>query len=551
MEVLFNSPVELIEIDVSIGSRTVAIVDAHDIPFANNTFDCVIAQAMLEHVADPYRCVKDIYRVLKAGGCVYAETAFMQQVHGGAYDFTRFTHAGHRRLFKPFQEIESGAVCGTGMALAWTYEHFLMSLTNSTTIGKIARIFARFTEKFGIRTKMSRKIAYILGSFAGGNPPFIINEIKGLQKENVDIVVFPVHKRALSGRDANTDGIKAIYADPMFSPRVIAAHFYYFFRKPGTYLKLLLRNKVFGGKKIFWEGVYYARVIKQMGIRHIHAHFVWNAADCARLINRLTNIPFSVSVHANDIYCATERLEEKLTEAEFIITCVRNNKTYIGEKFGQLIEQKIHAIYHGVDMERFTPRVMAKQDIDILSIANLVEKKGHRYLIEACGLLKNEGVRFKCSIIGEGPQKNELLSMIKERELVEYVQILNEYRHEELLPVYSKSKIFVLPSVITNNGDRDGIPNVLAEAMAMGLTVISTDLPNITELIENNKNGRLVADKNPRGLADAIEEILSNEDLRSRLGEEARIKIISDFDAKKHVQKIANLFVQIAKERDK
>ncbi len=390
-----------------------------------------------------------------------------------------------------------------------------------------------------------KTIACILGSFPGGNPPFIINEIAGLQKEGIDIVVFPIHKRVLSGRDANTDGIKAIYADPIFSPKIIATHCYYFFRKPVIYCKLFLSNKGFGGKKIFWEGIYYARVIKKMGIRHIHAHFAWNAADCARLINRLTNIPFSVSVHANDIYCVTEKLEEKLTEAKFITTCVKNNKTYIGEKFGQLIEQKIHVIYHGVDIERFTPRVMAKQDIDILSIANLVEKKGHHYLIEACGLLKNEGVRFKCSIIGEGPQKNELLIMIKERGLVEYVQILNEYRHEELLSVYANSKIFVLPSIITDRGDRDGIPNVLAEAMAMRLPVISSKLPNIVELIGDGISGILVPEKNPFKLADAIGEILSNEDLRVRLGEEARKKIISDFDAKKYIKIIASMFDKV------
>ena len=112
-----------------------------------------------------------------------------------------------------------------------------------------------------------KTIACILGSFPGGNPPFIINEIAGLQKEGIDIVVFPIHKRVLSGRDANTDGIKAIYADPIFSPKIIATHCYYFFRKPVIYCKLFLSNKGFGGKKIFWEGIYYARVIKKMGIR--------------------------------------------------------------------------------------------------------------------------------------------------------------------------------------------------------------------------------------------------------------------------------------------
>jgi SAM-dependent methyltransferase len=145
IKALLDSSIEFVETDVSFGPRTMAIVDAHVIPFLNNSFDGIIAQAMLEHVAEPHTCVKEMHRVLKPGGIIYAETAFMQQVHGGIYDYTRFTHGGHQRLFSQFQEIESGAVCGTGMALAWSYECFLRSLTNSTTIGNVARIFARLT----------------------------------------------------------------------------------------------------------------------------------------------------------------------------------------------------------------------------------------------------------------------------------------------------------------------------------------------------------------------------------------------------------------------
>lgn len=145
IKVLFDYPIKIVETDVSFGPRTMAIVDAHCIPFEDNSFDAVIMQAVLEHVADPHTCVREAHRVLKPEGLIYAETAFMQQVHGGRYDFTRFTYSGHRRLFAQFREIESGAVCGTGMALAWAYEYFLMSLTNSSTMQMLARLFARIT----------------------------------------------------------------------------------------------------------------------------------------------------------------------------------------------------------------------------------------------------------------------------------------------------------------------------------------------------------------------------------------------------------------------
>ena len=146
MEPLIASQsIELIESDVSFGPRTMLIFDAHNIPFENSTFDLVIVQAVLEHVVDPYKCVDEIYRVLNKQGMVYAETPFMQQVHMGRYDFTRFTHLGHRRLFRRFKELDSGAVCGPGMALAWSYQQFMLSFTKSKIIRKLIIAFTSLT----------------------------------------------------------------------------------------------------------------------------------------------------------------------------------------------------------------------------------------------------------------------------------------------------------------------------------------------------------------------------------------------------------------------
>jgi uncharacterized protein YbaR (Trm112 family) len=105
---------QLVERDIYSGPRTAIVFDAHDIPFRDGSFDAVVAQAVLEHVVDPYRCVEEIARVLRPEGLVYAETPFMQQVHGGAYDFTRFTLLGHRRLFQRFQELDGGMAVGPG-----------------------------------------------------------------------------------------------------------------------------------------------------------------------------------------------------------------------------------------------------------------------------------------------------------------------------------------------------------------------------------------------------------------------------------------------------
>lgn len=143
--ILSRPDIRFIESDVAFGPRTILICDGHDIPFASETFDGVIAQVVLEHVVDPYRCVDEIHRVLKTDGLVYAETAFMEQVHGGRCDFTRFTHLGHRRLFRRFDEIESGAACGPGMALAWSYRYFLLSFVRSRSARQCISAFSRLT----------------------------------------------------------------------------------------------------------------------------------------------------------------------------------------------------------------------------------------------------------------------------------------------------------------------------------------------------------------------------------------------------------------------
>jgi SAM-dependent methyltransferase len=146
MDVLTNAAdIELVETDVSLGPRTQLVCDAHDLPFQDASFDGVVAQAVLEHVLDPQRCVDEIHRVLAPGGYIYVETPFMQQVHGGKYDFTRFTYLGHRRLLRHFDQLDGGIVGGPAIALAWAYRYFLLSLVSSAWARAFMQAFARLT----------------------------------------------------------------------------------------------------------------------------------------------------------------------------------------------------------------------------------------------------------------------------------------------------------------------------------------------------------------------------------------------------------------------
>jgi len=135
---------QLVYTDVALGPLTQMICDAHDIPFTDGFFDMVVANSVLEHVADPYRCVEEIYRVLKPSGFVYAITPFMQQVHMGRYDFTRFTHLGHRRLFRRFDEEKSGVANAQATAFAWAVERYFAGFTDNPRIYARIRTLARF-----------------------------------------------------------------------------------------------------------------------------------------------------------------------------------------------------------------------------------------------------------------------------------------------------------------------------------------------------------------------------------------------------------------------
>ncbi|MGI8475602.1 MAG: methyltransferase domain-containing protein [Thermomicrobiales bacterium] len=199
-----NARIHFVDTDVTIGPRTGIVCDGHNLPFADGVFDGVIVQAVLEHVLDPQRCVAEIHRVLKPEGLVYAETPFMQQVHGGAFDFTRFSALGHRRLFRMFDEVASGACGGPATALAWSYEYFLSSLPTSRRGRQASTAFARLSSwwlKYLDRFLIDRPAAldaasgvFFMGTKAESaiSDRLLITQYRGAQPKIQDTAAYPV-----------------------------------------------------------------------------------------------------------------------------------------------------------------------------------------------------------------------------------------------------------------------------------------------------------------------------------------------------------------------
>jgi glycosyltransferase involved in cell wall biosynthesis len=310
--------------------------------------------------------------------------------------------------------------------------------------------------------------------------------------------------------------------------------------QPGESFKKKLRTLAH-----FGEGVYLAYQMKMRGIRHVHASFA-HTAGVALIISSLLRIPFSFSAHAVDIYARNRILIPlKLRRAKFVVTISNYNRSYLSKLAGNTdAQRKIHIIRYGVDVSAFSPQPRRGESATplILSIGRLVEKKGFPYLIDACRILAERKYKFHCQIIGEGPQRHSLEDQIRRNRLSEQISLLGVVFQEKVKDYLSNAEFFVLPCVVCVDGDRDGIPNVLIEAMAMEAPVVSTRVSGIPELITHGVEGLLVPERDEKALADAMALMLDDRSTRNRMGQAGRKRVEADFDISKTSTQLGEIF---------
>lgn len=275
---------------------------------------------------------------------------------------------------------------------------------------------------------------------------------------------------------------------------------------------------------------------------HIHAHFCHDATTVAWMTSRLTGLPFSFTAHAKDIYQRRlnpgDLLPRKLAATSFAVTCTLANVSYLRGKTS--MPEKVHGIYHGLDTKRFLPRITKPATNSsatgacarLLSVGRMVEKKGFAYLVDACAEVRDRGYAFELEIVGEcGDQTDLIAAKIAALNLDDRISLLPPETQCALAKRYQTALAFVLPCVILADGDRDGIPNVMAEAMACGLPVIVTNISGIPEIVEHEVNGLMVPPREVGLLADAIARLIDDPELGIRLGQSGRRRIEEVFDA--------------------
>lgn len=283
---------------------------------------------------------------------------------------------------------------------------------------------------------------------------------------------------------------------------------------------------------VIWiQSMAIAGKIKNSEIKHLHAHWATLPTTSAAMLSEWLNLPFSFTAHAWDIFVQNVTLQKKLKLAKRIITCTGFNRSYLMNLCPEA-KDKIVLNYHGVDIGKFTPTRIESKPPLFLSVGRLVETKGFKYLIEAYHWLKLKNRVFRAVIVGNGPLQTELLNKIRHYNLTDCVEMKPSMKQEELRELFNQAYAFVQPSVITANGDRDGIPNVILEALAMGVPVVSTVVSGIPEAVIPEINGFLVEPRNPKAITDALEQLLNQPEKIKTMADEARKTAEEKFDDK-------------------
>ena len=296
-------------------------------------------------------------------------------------------------------------------------------------------------------------------------------------------------------------------------------------------------------------GISLSRRIRGLGVSRIHCHLAHAPATVAMYAAMQSCIPFSFTGHGADVFRDGSLLKQKLSRAAQVV-CI--------SRWHREVYQRIHArpvaqyplVRCGVDTETQSAGSDARQAAIpggealplILTVARLVPKKGVHLLVQALARLHCAGRRFRAVVAGDGPELNSLQKLAVHCGVSGRIEWKGALIHSEVTALMRGASVFVLPCVIADDGDRDGIPVVLMEAMAVGVPCVSSDFPAIRELIEDGVSGRLIAPADVKELARAIEELISDSSLRARICFGGREAVSSEFSTRLNGHRLLDVF---------
>ena len=299
------------------------------------------------------------------------------------------------------------------------------------------------------------------------------------------------------------------------------------------------------------EALVLVRRMEAHGITHLHAHFAHSPASVAELASMISGIPYSFTAHAKDLYTTLEiNVALRAQNAAFVVTCTEANRQYLSEVAALPVDQIVLA-RHGVDLERFASARREPVPGRVLSIGRLIPKKGYFVLADALAILWARGIPFEWRIVGGGPLREELRAHVEAAGIGNRVHLVGSCTQDAVVAECAATEVFALTPVVTEDGDRDGIPNVLREAMAAGVPVVTCALSGIPELIRPGETGWLVRSGDPEAVADALEDALTNPQKRAAIAIAGRGYVVEHCGLAESVAGLVDLFASHAVRSDR
>ena len=396
------------------------------------------------------------------------------------------------------------------------------------------------------------RVGFVVKRYPCYSETFIVREILAHEDAGMDVEIFslkPTSDAHFQDLIARVRGrVTYLYmsaegspAEPLVRATLTAAHFWNTLRQAAGVLPGM--SSALGGAeeedvREVYLALQLATQVRLKNIQHLHATFASDAATVARLAARFAGIPYSVTARAKDIFhqsANVEDLRRKFRDAAGIITISDYHVRYLRDSFGALVDG-VERIYNGLDLTEYPYHSPEHRPAMILGIGRLVPKKGFADLIAACALLAERGGQFQCRIIGAGGLWSKLQAQIQQLGLQSRVELVGPLPQSAVMEEVRNAAVLAAPCIIDEQGDRDGLPNVIQEALALGTPVISTDVTGIPEVVRHGETGLQVPQRDPQALADAIEELLANAPLRVELATAARRLMEAEFDIRRNTQ---------------
>ena len=393
------------------------------------------------------------------------------------------------------------------------------------------------------------RVIYVVSLFPCWSETFIVREIRELLRLGVDVRIVSLRhpSETLVQSDAQELRSRVIYPPSPLRTAVAvgSALLAHPVRELGRLFEIawsmsahpIERLKTLGA---WWRITGLSAEMRKFAPDLLHAHWATYPSTAAMIAAERLGRPFSFTCHAHDIFTADHLLRQKLRRCAFGVTISEFNRRYLAQRIPEAGAERLRVIHCGIE-PAIMPFHVAGRESDpplVLAVGRLDPIKGFADLVEACRDLRDRGTTFQCDIIGDGPLRVDLQQRIDAAGLSGTVRLLGARKQEDVRGLLDRATIFVLPAVVTPQGDRDGIPVALMEAMASGAPVVSTRVSGIPELVEDERCGLLVEPNDPQSLADAMQRLLADRDLRSRFADAARRKVEADFDVTRESAKL-------------